>query len=103
MSKEIVKPEFAKCLRKTGTDYYKKSLFWGCVATLICAIVYGLAIVCMALLPPIVNAAVSLSAWVYLAVGLLLAPGVAAIVVCYVRREKKEIEDADKDYVCPDE
>jgi hypothetical protein len=103
MSKEIIKPEFLKCAVKVGTQYYKKSIFWTCVALVICAIAYGLVIVCKTLLPSVIATATSLPAWIYLVVGCLLSPGIAALVVCYVRQSKKEIYDADKDYVCPDE
>jgi hypothetical protein len=103
MSDEIIKPDFAKCVKKTGVQYYKKSIFWSCVTIVVGATIYGLAIACATLFPLLINAAISVPLWIYIPVGLLLTPGVATVVVCYIRREKKEIEDADKDYVCPDE
>lgn len=102
MSDEIIKPEFLKCLQKTGVDYYKKSLFWVCVLIIVSAVGYGLLLTCMALLPAIVGVTKSIPAIVYLAVGVLLAPGTAAAIVCYIRYHKKKIEDVDKGFVCPE-
>jgi hypothetical protein len=102
MSDEIIKPSFVKCLRATGTQYYKKTFFWGCVSIAVCSVVYGLVVACATLFPLLVNAAMSIPLWIYIPVGVLLSPGIATVVICYIRHNKKEMEIIDKDYVCPE-
>jgi uncharacterized membrane protein len=92
--------KFSSCVVKTTGHYYKLMLIWGCAITVICAVVYGLIIASSTLFPMLVQGAMSVPTWIYIPVGLIVVPPLAAIVVCYVKRNEKEIAKADEAFVC---
>lgn len=73
---------------------------WGCAIAAICAVMYGVIIASSTLFPILISAAASIPMWIYIPVGIITIPLLVAIVVCYVRRNEKEIAKADEEYIC---
>lgn len=91
------------CVVKTTGYYYKLIFIWGCAITVVCAVIYGLVIASSTFFPILVAAIMSIPVWIYIPVGLIVIPPLAAIVVCYVKRNEKEIAKADEEFICKEQ
>ena len=96
-----MKEKFLLCVVKTTGYYYKKIALVVCIGIIICFATWMIATVSEIVFPKIVSILTPLPLWVYIPVGFVVIPILVATVVCYVNRHEKEIEEADKEFVCP--